>query len=137
MLRESACIPKLPALKQLVDHKKAGTVSHLPSRPKRQPKPNKKFTYDILGGLACVPAHMHQCIFAASKKKDPDTLSYDEAMADTENIDKWMQAMAKDGRINFKDSFNFSTFLSGTTASGRWKNFVDYPIIVRVRDLDL
>jgi len=33
--------------------------------------------------------------------------------------------MAKDGRINFKDSFNFSTFLSGTVATGRWKNFVD------------
>ena len=25
----------------------------------------------------------------------------------------------------FKDPFNFSTFLSGTVASGRWKNFVD------------
>jgi len=37
-----------------------------------------------------------------------------------------MQAMAKDGRINFRDSFNFSTFLQGNSASGRWKNFVDY-----------
>ncbi len=36
-----------------------------------------------------------------------------------------MQTMAKDGRINFKDSFNFSTFLSGTVPNGRWKNFVD------------
>ena len=33
--------------------------------------------------------------------------------------------MAKDGRINFKDSFNFSTFLQGTVESGRWRNFVD------------
>jgi len=33
--------------------------------------------------------------------------------------------MAKDGRINFKDSFNFSTFLQGTVEEGRWKNFVD------------
>lgn len=38
---------------------------------------------------------------------------------------KQMKDMAKDGRINFKDSFNFSTFLSGTTTTGRWKNFVD------------
>lgn len=36
-----------------------------------------------------------------------------------------MKTMAKDGRVNFKDPFNFSTFLSGTTSIGRWKNFVD------------
>ena len=34
-----------------------------------------------------------------------------------------MAAMAKDGRINFKDAFNFSTFLTGQHP--RWKNFVD------------
>jgi len=33
--------------------------------------------------------------------------------------------MAKEGRVNFKDPFNFSTFLSGTVSTGRWKNFVD------------
>ena len=36
-----------------------------------------------------------------------------------------MQTMAKDGRVNFKDSFNFSTFLQGTVEEGRWTNFVD------------
>ena len=29
-----------------------------------------------------------------------------------------MEAMAKDGRINFKDCFNFSTFLIGTSTTG-------------------
>ena len=55
-----------------------------------------------------------------------------------------MQAMAKDGRINFKDSFNFSTFLSGTVATGRWKNFVDtgpgmqtaYPTNLAIMEFD-
>ena len=52
--------------------------------------------------------------------------------------------MAKDGRINFKDSFNFSTFLSGTVSTGRWKNFDDsgpghqtaYPTSLAVSEFD-
>jgi len=55
-----------------------------------------------------------------------------------------MQAMAKDGRINFKDPFNFSTFLSGTSTTGRWKNFVDtgpghstaYPLNLSIMEFD-
>lgn len=34
--------------------------------------------------------------------------------------------MAKDGRVNFKDPFNFATFLQGHVEHGRWKNFVDH-----------
>ena len=55
-----------------------------------------------------------------------------------------MQVMGKDGRINFKDSFNFSTFLSGTSTTGRWKNFVDtgpghttaYPTNLAISEFD-
>ena len=55
-----------------------------------------------------------------------------------------MTTMAKDGRINFKDQFNFSTFLSGTVESGRWKNFVDqgpghktiYPLQLAINEFD-
>ena len=80
-------------------------------RAKRERKPNKPLTYETLGGLAfdrnltphqfqllyaSLPAHHHQHIYAASKKKDPDTLSYDEAMADTENLDKWNEAASKE-----------------------------------------
>ena len=36
-----------------------------------------------------------------------------------------MKVMAKDGSINFKDPFNFATFLQGHVENGRWKNFVD------------
>ena len=55
-----------------------------------------------------------------------------------------MTTMAKDGRINFKDSFNFSTFLTGTVSQGRWKNFVDqgpghntiYPTSLAINEFD-
>ena len=55
-----------------------------------------------------------------------------------------MSSMAKDGRINFKDPFNFSTFLSGTVSTGRWKNFVDsgpgmqtaYPTNLAIMEFD-
>ena len=44
----------------------------------------------------------------------------------------------------FKDPFNFSTFLSGTVSSGRWKNFVDtgpghstvYPTSMAITEFD-
>ena len=36
-----------------------------------------------------------------------------------------MKVMAKDGRINFKDPFNFATFLQGHVEQGRWINYVD------------
>ena len=46
--------------------------------------------------------------------------------------------------MNFKDPFNFSTFLSGTVSSGRWKNFVDqgpghttaYPTNLAISEFD-
>jgi hypothetical protein len=52
--------------------------------------------------------------------------------------------MAKEGRVMFKDPFNFSTFLSGTVSSGRWKNFVDtgpghstvYPTSMAITEFD-
>lgn len=55
-----------------------------------------------------------------------------------------MKTMAKDGRVNFKDPFNFSTFLSGSTGAGRWKNFVDsgpghqtaYPMSLAIQEFD-
>ena len=55
-----------------------------------------------------------------------------------------MQSMGKDGRINFKDPFNFSTFLSGSVSEGRWKNFVDtgpgmqtaYPTSLAIMEFD-
>ena len=55
-----------------------------------------------------------------------------------------MQAMGKDGRMNFKDPFNFSTFLSGSVTTGRWKNFVDsgpglqtaYPTNLSIMEFD-
>jgi hypothetical protein len=33
-----------------------------------------------------------------------------------------MEVMAKDGTVNFKDHFNFSSFV---TSSSGWTNFVD------------
>ena len=35
-------------------------------------------------------------IFKAGSKKDPDTLSYDEAMSDIENLEGWRHAAAKE-----------------------------------------
>ena len=69
--------------------------------------------YTAVGGMAQVPdivacfasSHIpvndlppfvyHQA-FSAKKNKDPDTLSFDEAMADTENIVSWHKAAAKE-----------------------------------------
>ena len=55
-----------------------------------------------------------------------------------------LQTMAKDGRVNFKDPFNFSTFLTGNNANGRWRNFVDsgpghttaYPTNLAISEFD-
>ena len=55
-----------------------------------------------------------------------------------------MEAMAKDGRINFKDCFNFSTFVMGTSPTGSWTNFVDsgpglktaYPTTLAIMEFD-
>ena len=95
-------------LKRIADHNSVGLKQSLPTRPKRERKPNKPLSYDTLGGLASA-THWHYYagafsdgydmyipIYAAAKNKDPDTLSYDEAMSDWEHLAMWRAGALKE-----------------------------------------
>ena len=43
-----------------------------------------------------VPHYEEICGYKAGKKKDPDTLSFDEAMRDFEHLQEWLMGMAKE-----------------------------------------
>ena len=104
-------------MKRIADFNNAGNVEAVTTRAKRTRKPRQSLNYDTLGGIAQLPAysasadqqipaivacfselppHVYHQAFSAKKNKDPDTLSFDEAMADTENIEAWRKAAAKE-----------------------------------------
>lgn len=100
-------------MKRIANFNNPGGVEMMPTRAKRTSKPPQKLSYKVLGGLAeapeivaCYlssrvpldefPAHVYNTAFSAKKNKDPDTLSFNEAMADTDNLEAWHQAAAKE-----------------------------------------
>ena len=114
------------ALKKIADHNSIGSLNPLPQRPKRQAKSPEVLNYDSLGGnLAQAETELRLCgqpgesefslyvaenndplflnwtgdgwIFLANKKaKDPDLLTWDQAMRDFPNLDRWLAAVAKE-----------------------------------------
>ena len=96
------------ALKRIADHNHSG-LTETPIRSKREQKRPESLLYDSLGGLALdtsllrfflaagLPSDSHIVqAFQAAKKKNPDTLSYDEAMRDTARLQEWLDASLKE-----------------------------------------
>ena len=98
----SPVIPLNPQLKKLADHNNTGLKTSQPLRSKRVRKQTEILNYDAKGGLAAsdiqydLPPHQYHRLYAAAKNKDPDTLSYDEAMAEFEHLQAWRDAALKE-----------------------------------------
>jgi hypothetical protein len=113
----SPSAPLSRELQKLADFNTAGNNDTVPLPSKRIRKPRTPYgslsevlacqaSSDIPEMLACfasssistneLPPHIYHQLFAATKNKDPDTLSYDQAMADTENLSAWLAASANE-----------------------------------------
>ena len=104
--------PRSPSgeLRRIADYNHS-SLTDTPIRAKRERKKPQNLSYDSLGGLALDTSLLRFFFasglasdspiiqaFQAAKKKNPDTLSYDEAMRDTARLQEWLDASLKEIR---------------------------------------
>jgi hypothetical protein len=97
-------------VKQIQDHLKPGNKPSTPTRPKRERVRPKYFvegntftiegiedvTFEISHDALLAIAETVDPEFYKASKSDPDTMTLEQALADTSNYDKWLEALDKE-----------------------------------------